>query len=555
MRRIGRVLRALAANRGLARVSLAWLLFVIAEYAVWIGMLVYAYARGGATTAGIVAVAQLVPGIAVAPLLSTFADRRSPVGPLVGGYLVQAAGMAMTAIVAYADGPALAAYAGSIVAATAVTATRPAQAVLIPGLARSVDELSAANAVLGWLESVGIVLAGVLAGLVLGERAGLVFAIGAAFAVLAAALLVGIKAAAIAIDDRGPEPGPVAAVLQGIAVLRGQPQPRLLVGLLTGQYVVIGALDLLFVLLTVSVLHEGPQWVGYLNTSYGVGGVAAAALTITLLGRRLGTPIVISAAVVCGALVATAFVPSALLALILLGTVGVGRAVLDVATRTLLQRAVPSSLLGRIFGVVEGLSMAGLAVGSLLVPLLAHFGGTRTALIGTAAVVPLAGLLGGRAIRTLDAAARVPVVEIALLRSMPHFRALPGPQLEGLAQAVHRRPFADGDTIIRQGDAGDTFYAIAEGEVDVFVDGAYVATRGRPEGLGEIALLRNIPRSATVVAHGRVVLYALAGDTFLTVVTGHEATRSRSEAVASSRLSVRPEEGRTRGTSRSTDGR
>ena len=388
----------------------------------------------------------------MAPLLSTLADRRSPVGLLVGGYLVQAAGMAMTAIVAYADGPALLAYAGAILAATAVTATRPAQAVLIPGLARSVDELSAANAVLGWLENVGIVLAGVLTGLALGGRPGLVFAICAAFAVLAAALLAGIKATPIAIDDRGPEPGPVAAVLQGIAVLRGQPQPRLLVGLMSGQYVVVGALDLLFVVLTVSVLHEGPQWVGYLNTSYGVGGVAAAALTITLLGRRLGTPIVLAAAAVCGALVATAFVHSAVLAVILLGAVGVGRAVLDVATRTLLQRTVPSSVLGRIFGVVEGLSMAGLAAGSLLVPLLNHLGGTRTALIGTAAVIPLAGLLGGRAIGALDAAAHVPVVEIALLRSMAHFRALPGPQLEGLAQVVHRQSFADGTTIIRQGD-------------------------------------------------------------------------------------------------------
>jgi MFS family permease len=528
---------ALASNRALVRVSVAWLLFILAEYSVWIAMLVYAYGRGGATTAGVVAVAQLAPGIVAGPLLSTLADRRSPVLLLVGGYVVQTAAMAVTAIVLYASGPALAAYAGAIVAATAVTATRPAQAALTPALARNADELTAANAVTNWLDSLGIMLAGVLSGLALSTgQPGLVFACGATCTTLATALLASLRVQAIAVRDGDVEPGALTAVRAGLEILKRRPQPRLLVGLLGAEYIVIGALDVLFVVLAVSVLHEGPQWTGYLNTAYGIGGMAAGAVTIGLLGRRLGTPIMVAAAAVGVGLAVTAFSHNALVTLVLLGAVGLAHAVLDMSARTLLQRTVPADLLGRIFGVVEGLSMAGLAIGSLFVPLLIHLGGTDAALIGTAAVLPLALVLGGKAIRSLDAAARVPIVEIALLRSMSHFRALPTPELEGLAHAVQTRAFADGETIIRQGDEGDLFYAIAEGQVDVRVDGIHVATNRRPEGFGEIALLRKVPRTATVIAEGPVVLYALDGAAFVTVVTGHDATRRRAEAVATSRL-------------------
>ncbi len=223
-------------------------------------------------------------------------------------------------------------------------------------------------------------------------------------------------------------------------------------------------------------------------------------------------------------LAATAFVHTAAITLVPLAGVGVSRTVLDTATRTLLQRTVPADLLCRIFGVVEGAANAGLAIGSLFVGILVEVGGPRAALIGTAAVGPLTVLLSWRAVAGLDAAARVPIVEISLLRSMPHFRALPTPQLEGLAGAANRLTFEDGQAIITQGEEGRTFFAIAEGVVRVSVDGVAVRTLTRPAGIGEIALMHQVPRTATVAAEGRVVLYELAGDAFLTVVTGHDAT-------------------------------
>jgi len=114
-------------------------LFILTEYSVWIAMLVYAYSRGGATIAGLVALAQLVPAALLAPVFAALADRRSPVVLLAGGYLVQAAGMGATAV-AIAGGMPLAAYAAAVVASTAVTATRPAQSTLIPSLAVTPDQ-------------------------------------------------------------------------------------------------------------------------------------------------------------------------------------------------------------------------------------------------------------------------------------------------------------------------------------------------------------------------------------------------------------------------------
>ena len=146
---------SLAGNRALLRVLVAYLMFTLTEYAVWIAMLVFAYRRGGTAIAGLVAVAQLAPAAVVAPVAAVVADRRSPVVLLAGGYLAQGAAMAGTAAAVYAGAP-LAAYAGAVVAATGVTTTRPAQSALIPSVAATPDQLTAANVVVGWMEAAGI---------------------------------------------------------------------------------------------------------------------------------------------------------------------------------------------------------------------------------------------------------------------------------------------------------------------------------------------------------------------------------------------------------------
>jgi len=218
----------------------------------------------------------------------------------------------------------------------------------------------------------------------------------------------------------------------------------------------------------------------------------------------------------------------------------------------LLQRSVPAQLIGRVFGIAEGFMMAGFALGALLVPALVHLGGSRLAVLGVAAVLPLAAVAGGRAVFRLDAETPVPVVEIALLRSMPLFAELPAPAIEGLAAALTPVQLRAGAVLIRQGDPGDAYYAIAEGELDVLQDGQLLRRCGRGEGVGEIALLRAIPRTATVIAHTAATVYELDREPFLTAVLGHAPTLRQADRIADARLATGPPPGNRGGSEAGT---
>jgi hypothetical protein len=529
------VLGAVARNRALAAVMLAYAVFSATQYAVWIAMLVYAYERGGAATAGAVAVAQLVPAALLAPVAATVADRRSPVGVLVGGYIVQVVGMLAAAVAIALDSP-LAAYAGAVVASAAVATTRPAQTVVVPGLVHNAEELTAANALTGWIESVSVVASSAATGVLLATAGP-----GTVFAVAGVAGLVSVLFAATvrgmgALAGYGGAGG-LAGTLAGLRLLAREPAPRLLVTLLGAEWVVVGALDILFVMLAVQVLHRGQGWVGYLNMAYGVGGVLAGVAGMALIGRRRLVPPILGSVILIGAALAlSAFSTAAGATIVLLAVVGAGRALFNLASRTLLQRTVPAEVVGRVFGVAESIAMTGLAVGSALVPLLVVAGGTVAALLGTAAILPLVALVGGRGLFALDAAAHVPIVEIALLRSLQIFHALPAPALEGLARSVEPVGLAGGDVLIREGEQGDCFYAIADGRLEVTIGGIPVATKVRGDGVGEIALLYNVPRTATVTAASPATVYALTRAAFLAAVAGHAPTARAAITVADQRL-------------------
>jgi MFS family permease len=530
-----RAFSSLAGNTALLRVLAAYLLFILTEYAVWIAMLVFAYNRGGTAVAGLVAVAQLAPAAVVAPVAASLADRWSPVVMLAGGYLAQVAGMAGTAAAIGAGAP-LAAYAAAVVASTAVTATRPAQSALIPSLAATPDQLTAANVVAGWLEAAGAAAAGLLVGVLISlAGVGSVFAVCAGLGLAAALLVAGLRAPSLAAADADAS---TAGVAEGLRLAVRQPRLRLMLALLTADAVVVGALDLLVVILALTVLGRPPSWAGYLEFAFGAGAVLAATVSALLVGRRLGGPILAAALGLSGALAAVAFGPGLAGTVILLAVAGAGHLLLEVATRTLLQRSVPPRLIGRIFGVLEGFTMAGLAVGALLVPALAHLGGSRLAVLGVAAVLPLAAVAGGRAVFRLDAGTAVPVVEIALLRSLPLFAELPAPAIEGLAAALRPVRLEAGAVLIRQGDPGDAYFAIAAGELDAEQDGHFLGRYGRGDGVGEIALLRAVPRTATVTAHTAATVYQLDRDLFLTAVLGHAPTRRQAEGIAATRLAT-----------------
>ncbi|HEY0388056.1 MAG TPA: MFS transporter [Gaiellales bacterium] len=526
-------------NRALRRVELAFAAFNGAEWGVWVAILVYGYGHGGATGSALIALVQLVPSALLAPSLASLADRHRPGRVLLAGYLAQSIAMAAVAAAIAGSAPSLVVFALAPLVNLAVTVPRPAQAALLPALVTTPIELSASNVISSWMENLSVLVAPAVCGVLLGAG-GPELAIGAMSALaLGAAVLVAPLPGPepIGAADEGSGTSVMADVRESVAVIAADPAARLLVGLLGAQFVLIGALDLLYVVLAISVLGMGQSGAGYLNAAFGAGGLVGGMVTAALVGRRHLAPLLVCGIAGAGAALATlAAQPSVAAAFVLLPVAGIGRAVFDVAGRTLLQRVARPDMLARVFGLLESLMNAGLAVGSLLVPLLIGASGPRAALAGAGGLLILLIAITGRRLLGVDASADVPVVEIALLRSIALFAALPAPALETLGRALEPLEASAGTVLIHQGEEGDRYFAIADGLLDVTRNGAHVALLGRGEGVGEIALLEDVPRTATVTVRQDARLYALTKEPFVLALTGHPpAVRAARRVVAGRR--------------------
>jgi MFS family permease len=534
------VLTRVLGNPGLRRVELAFLGFGAAEYGVWVAVLVYAYERGGTATAAGIAVVQLLPAAVVAPLASRLVDRRGAAVALRNGYVWQAVSLVVAALALLLAAPALVVYAGGVLAASAVTLTRPAQGALLPVLVRRPGELVAANVVTGWVESVSVLAGPALAGLLIAiDGPGAAVALFAGAVVTSSVLVSPLARAAVdGADDRVEESDEEDGIL---GLLRSCPELAALLAVLAAQFVAMGALDVLEVVLAVRVVGLGAAGAGYLGAAFGAGAVLGAVGTLGLVGRRrlTETLLLASAAWGVGFVVLGAW-PSVAAAFALLAAAGASHALLDVSGRTILHRAVPPPLHGRVFGVLEGLSMLGLAVGSISVPALVDLGGAGVALAAIGGVLIVVAVLTMPVVRSLERAVPAPEAGLEVLRRSPLFSLLPLPVLEDLARALIRLPVASADVVVREGEPGDRFYLIAEGTLAVTVAGDRVRTVGAGEGFGEIALLRDGIRTATVTALGPGLLYSLDRTPFLEAVTGSpQAHRAAEEIVVSHLASPR----------------
>jgi MFS-type transporter involved in bile tolerance (Atg22 family) len=537
-RQVAAVARLAARNRALRRLELAFAAFNGAEWGVWVAILVYGYAHGGANGAAAIALIQLIPSAVLAPSLATLADRKRPGRVLLASYLAMAASMGAVAAAIALSAPVAVVFALAPLVNLALSVPRPAQAALLPGLVSTPIELSAANVVSSWMENVSVLIAPAVSGLLLGVGGPqLSIAAMGGLALVAAVLVAPLPGPApIAIDEEDDRPGMVDDVRESVAMIARDQPARLLVGLLGAQFVLIGALDLLYVVLAISVLGMGQSGAGYLSAAVGAGGLIGGVVAAALVGRRHLAPLLVCGIAAAGAaLVTLGARPTVASAFLLLAVAGLGRAVFDVSGRTLLQRVAPPDMLARVFGLLESLMNACLAIGSLLVPILIAASGARAALIGAGALLILLIAATGRSLLAVDEAADVPVVEIALLRSIPLFAALPAPALETLGRALEPVDAEPGTVLMRQGEPGDRYYAIAEGELDVARNGAKVATLGRGEGVGEIALLEDVPRTATVTAAERARLYALTKEPFVLALTGHPPAHRTARGVVQAR--------------------
>jgi MFS family permease len=513
-------LAAVVRNTALLRVLLAFAVFRPTESAQWIAILVYAYRDGGTSAMGIAAVALLVPSAVLAPFVAQLGDRMPRERALALSYLVQGLTAGVTAVVLALDLPSAAVYASAIALNVAITATRPTHLSILPELAETPAQLTAANALTSSLEGFAIFIGPLLTGVMLAiSGPQLVFAVMAVSLTVMGLVVFAVHSRSRIVDLREK---PVGGALAGFRELRRRPGARLLLGFVTGQTVVIGALDVLTVVLAYGVLSMGPAGPGVLSAAVGVGGLVGAAATMTLIGRSNLAPAFFVGVVAIGVPIAlVAFATGPVAAVALLGVAGLGKSFFDVASRTLLQRTVDDDVLARVFGVQEGLAMAALGVGSVAAPLLVESVGVDVTFMIAGLALPAVALLVVGRIRAVDREATLAdAADVALLRGTSIFGPLGLMSLERVARNLIPIDVPSGGVVIKEGDPGDRFYVIAEGAVEVSRQGEPIAKLGPGDFVGEIALLRNVPRTATVVATEPTSLRALERAQFLAAVTG-----------------------------------
>jgi MFS family permease len=533
-------LRALAdvfRNPGLRRLELAWVGSVTGEWAYVVALAVYAYEAGGATAVGLVALLRFLPSAAVAPFAAVLADRYSRQRVMLTADAIRAVALAGAAAVALADGPAPALYALAALVAVVSTAFQPAQAALIPMLARNPQELTAANVASSTVESVGSFAGPALGGLLLAVTSpGVVFAATAGAFVWSALNVARIPSTPPPREDAAEE-ALHREVLAGFQAIFRVPSLRLVVGLYSAQTLVAGALNVLVVVAALELLDLGRAGPGLLNSAVGIGGLIGAGVALGLVGlRRLGTAFAFGLVLWGLPLILFGAWPETAAALLFLGLLGVGNTLVDVSGLTLLQRTAPEEVLGRVFGVLESLVVGTLGLGAILAPLLVSLFGVRWALVATGLLLPALALVSWARLREIDERTVVPGRELELLRSLPLFAPLPPATLEHLARSLVRVPAAAGSEIMRQGEVGDRFYLVDKGDMDVRIDGEVVSSLGPGDHFGEIALLRDVPRTATVTARTDASLLALERDEFVSAVSGHPVSREAADAVVAARL-------------------
>jgi MFS family permease len=540
---VGKVAQALGGlvavwrNENLRRLELGWGGAITAEWMHFVALGVFAYDAGGALGVGIAGLVRMLPAALVSPFAASLGDRFRRERFLVAIALVGAAALAGSAVAFFVSESAPVIFALAAVMGLASTLVRPAQQALLPSLARTPDELIGSNGATSTVESLGTLVGPLLAGVLVSVfDAGVVFAVGAG-ALLASAFFF----ARVKVEGRLQATAGVGTesarrlLLAGLRYVARTPAPRMVVGLIGAQAFVRGCLNVLIVVTAFEVLDADAGAVGYMTAALGVGGLIGALGAFTLTGRRLA--VAFGAALVFWGLPIALMAPSRFLvtALLLLAVVGAANSIEDVAAFTLLQRIVPDDLLTRVLGVVWGLAMGGVALGSIVAPAVVGLVGPRAALVVVGAILPVLALVAWRRLVEVDRSTPGPTAELAVIGSVPMLAPLSLAAKEHLAATLEPVSVRAGDVVIRTGDRGDRFYIVADGELEIVGEGLHGTAR-QGDHFGEIALLRDVPRTATVRAVTDSQLYALEREDFLAAVTGHSDVGAAGEAIAAERI-------------------
>jgi MFS family permease len=532
-----------ARSPDLRRAQLSFAAAWAGEWAFTVGLSIVAFRDGGAAAVGLVAMLRLAPSAVTGPLLGALADRYPRDRIIVWIGIVRTLTIGACAVVVASGGAIAVVYGLAVIATVAVTPLRAAHSALLPSLCHSPEELTGAMVTRGLLDSLSVLLGPLAASVLLVVGGAEAVFLGVAALSLWSALL------ALALDyepppqfETSPDVADVRAQIgEGVRAITGSRDLALMASLFWAQTFTRGCLTVFSVVVAIELLALGESGVGLLNAAVGAGAVLGSLGAALLVGsRRLGAWLALAVALWGLPFVLIGAFPSEAAALALLGLVGVANAIEDVAFFTLVGRIVPDKLLGRVFGAIESGVAISVGIGALVTPLMIELVGLRPALALLGAVCPTLAILALVRLRTLDRTLEVRSREIGLLRNAPMLRALPAVTIEQLARHVEHATFEPGETVCVQGAPGDAFYVVESGEAEVLGDGKLVRPLGPGDWFGEIALIRDTPRTATVIARTTLQASWLSRAHFLPVVRGYSASAQDADAVVGDRLAAFP---------------
>jgi len=552
----GRSLRTVFRNPGLRRVNLAFAGSAIGDWAYATAIAVWAYGVGGVTAVGIFGTVRLALMAIAGPFTATLADRYSRKMIMVACDLTRGSLILVNAFLIWKDVPPVYVFVLASLAAIASTPFRPAVAALLPALVDSPEELTASNGTTSTIESLAIFVGPALGGLLLTVTSVPVVALFDVLTFVWSALLVSRivlhhkDSVAVTLPGSSAEGAPdtapaetvaeekesfVQEVTAGFRSIGANRDLTMITMVYCAQTVVAGASAVFSIEIAVQMTGFGANGVGYLDSAFGVGAILGGLVAIgRATARKLATDFGIGVIFWALPLLLAAAWPSTAPAMLAMVIIGFANPIVDVNASTILQRLTPDAVLGRVFGALDTGLIAAMAFGSVLMPVLIHLTGLRWSLVILAVGITAAVLPAFPRLRRLDKALGEPA-GLPLLRDIPMFSPLEPKKLEALAQQLGRREVPAGEVVIREGDPGDRFYVVETGRTTATHDGQVLSSQGPGDPFGEIALLRDVPRTATVTTDEPTTLLYLERDAFLAAVRGDDEVSTRADDLVSRR--------------------
>jgi MFS family permease len=531
-------LRTALAEPATRRLVIAWFAIVAGKWTLLVTTLVIAYDRGGTVAVGILGLVRYLTPAVVAPFAGVPTGRWRPLDVLRAANLARTVAAAAVAIVVILGAPLPVLLLGVALEAGAGAFTRPLHMGLLPACASSPSQLVAANVTSSAAEGLGTFVGPVIASLLLlstGPQGALV----AVVIIYAAAVLatVGARVAAVGRHDAGTGTAVLAGVAAGVRALVELPGARLVLLGFAAQTFVRGLLTVITVVAAIELLGMGEPGVGTLNAAMGLGALIGAVTSIALTGRaRLG-PAFLVALIGWGAPIAViGLIVGPAIAILAMVVVGLSNAFLDVAGYTLIQRTTPNEARISVLGLTDGVANLGPALGGVIAPVLLQAAGVQGALIVTGALLPVVAIVLGLIARGLDEGGPAAARRVELIRGQHLFVPLSLATVEHLAATLVPRTYESGTWLMREGEPGEEYVLVDRGEVEVSQGGNPLRNLGAGSGVGEIALIEKVPRTASVRAIDEVAAFSLDRDAFLEAVTGQPASQSAARHQASERL-------------------